>query len=59
MELKPLSPLPTGRDLISHTLRSEGEYPRRKWIAVLEYPDCTREYDGQNWRVVADKRKGA
>lgn len=55
MPMKPLSPLPRDRDMISYTIREEGEAPRKKFIAVFEYPDCTREFDG-TWKITADKR---
>lgn len=57
MALPPLAPTPNTRDMLSYTIRKEGEFPRTKFIAVMEYPDCTRECDGKEWKVVQDKRK--
>jgi hypothetical protein len=55
-----LPPLPamchTAGAMLSHTIRSEGDTPRRHFIAVCEYEDCTREFDGKTWRVTVDKR---
>lgn len=53
----PLSNVPTDRNMLSYTLRSEGKYPTTRWIAVCEYSDCIREFYGTEWRVVKDKRK--
>lgn len=56
--LPKLSAMPVhAGELLSYSIRSEGTFPRTTYIAVMEYPDCTREYDPKNgWRIVADKR---
>lgn len=59
MNMPTIPSVPNVANLISHTIRTEGEYPRRRFVAVLEYPDCTREFDGTNWKVVKDKRPHA
>lgn len=48
-----ISPIPQTRDLIKTEIRSEGAYPRTRFIAVFYYPNCVREFDGSNWTVVA------
>jgi hypothetical protein len=58
--LPPLSAVPsTHGQLLSYRIRSEDSFPHTKFIAVLEYPDCTREHDGKGWRITQDKRSGA
>ena len=57
MAKTPLPAVPSDRNMISYTIRTEGEPGRRTHIAVMEYPDCTREFDGRVWRVTHDKRK--
>lgn len=59
--LKPLSARPDDKDdpVIRRSYRSEGEPPRRTWIAVSETRDAIREYDGNKWTVTLDKRPGA
>lgn len=54
--LPTLSNIPQFSNMLSSYLRSEGESPRKHWIAVFEYPDCVREFDGKKWSVVLDKR---
>ena len=44
--------LPQFRTLIATYQRSEGDSPRRTFIAGYIYPDCVREYDGKNWKVL-------
>lgn len=53
------SAIPThAGEMISHSIRQEGSYPRTVFISVFEYPDCTREFDGKNWKVINWKRPG-
>jgi len=47
-----LSAIPTSRNLISHSIRKEGAFPKTKFISVFVYPDCVREYDGMSWKVI-------
>ena len=55
---KPLSAVPNNHgELLSSYIRTEGEFPRTQFIAVFEYPDCTREYSpSTGWHVTNDKR---
>lgn len=57
VQLPKLPLVPQFPNMLSHSLRSEGESPRKTWIAVMEYPDCQREYDGKNWSITKDYRK--
>lgn len=41
----------TQRNLISYSLRRDEDGPRVTWVAVFDYPDCTREFDGHGWTV--------
>lgn len=52
-----LPAIPNERTLISYSLRSVDESPRKQWITVCEYPDCQREFDGKTWKVTKDYRK--
>lgn len=52
-----LSVIPTERNMLSYSMRTDGDYPRTSHIVVFEYPDCTREFDGKTWRIVQDKRQ--
>jgi hypothetical protein len=56
--LKPLSNIPQFSNMISSHLRSIGgeNGNQRTWIAVFDYPDCVREFDGKKWTIVEDKR---
>jgi len=51
MEKSTLQARPDTRDLTSHTLRRDEEGPRVTWVAIFDYPDCVREYDGVKWTV--------
>jgi hypothetical protein len=55
--LKPLSAIPQFPNMLSSAIREEGESPRKQFIAVFEYPECQREFDGKNWKVTKDYRK--
>jgi hypothetical protein len=59
--LKPLSVRPDDASdpVIRRDLRSEGEYPRRVWVAISETRDAIREFDGVSWKIIRDKRPGA
>jgi hypothetical protein len=52
----PLSSIPGDRNMLSYKIAASGESPRKSFVAVFEYPDCTREFDGKNWKVTQDKR---
>ena len=45
----------THNQLLSHSIRSEGSFPKTKYIAVFVYPNCVREYDGERWTVISGK----
>lgn len=47
----------THGELISYSIREEGEFPRKTFVIVCEYPNCQREFDGKNWSVTKDYRK--
>lgn len=51
MQASKLSAVPQTRDCEGHTLRREEDGPRVTWVAVFDYPDCIREYDGVKWTV--------
>ncbi len=57
--LQPLSPIPNERTMTSYLLKAVGDGPSKQHIAVCYYPDCIREFDGKNWKVVQDLRKQA
>lgn len=43
--------------LVSHAVRSEGSFPRTKFIAVFQYESgLVVEHDGDNWTVVHDPK---
>ncbi len=39
-------------ELISYHLRGEPGMAGTLWIAVFEYADCIREFDGMRWTVI-------
>lgn len=53
---KPIPAVPQWPNMLGYTIRSEGESPRKRFVVVAEYPDCTREFDGKVWTVTEDKR---
>jgi hypothetical protein len=57
--LQKLPAVPNFPNMLSYSIREEGDSPRKQFIAVFEYPDCTREFDGAKWVVTKDKRPGA
>ena len=40
--------VPGDRDLISHKIVQRD----RKFVTIFEYPKCTREFDGANWKEI-------
>lgn len=52
-----ISTLPVYRNLIASTTRIEGEFPKKRILALFEYPDCFRIYDGSKW-IVEKKEEG-
>lgn len=64
--MKRLSAMPWGRDLIGHRVAStpngrsygiNGHVPCDH-VAVFEYPDCTRTFNGREWGVKGKEREG-
>lgn len=49
--------IPDQRNLQSYSLRAENHGNIKHHIIVFQYPDCTREYDGKNWKITVDKRR--
>lgn len=56
MALTKLSNIPNERTMVSYGFRAEKHGVVTKHIAVFEYPDCTREFDGTTWTVTVDRR---
>lgn len=56
MALPKLSNIPNERNMVSYSFRAEKHGVVTKHIAVFEYPDCTREFDGTTWSVTVDRR---
>lgn len=46
--------------LVSHSVRSEGSFPRTKFIAVFQYESgLVVEHNGIDWAVVVDPKNEA
>lgn len=53
------SAIPFGFETLINTFtRTEGSFPRTKFIQVFEYNNCTREFDGSHWSLTNWKRGG-
>lgn len=50
--MKTISLIPGQTNLVSYRLEKNVEGRFVAWIAVFEYPDCWRTYDGRAWGVL-------
>ena len=58
MQTQSISARPIQRDMISHHIRSTGEFPRTQYIAIFTYADgSVREYDGREWKLTRKSHK--
>lgn len=45
------SPIPTELTLINYHIIERGDFPKKSYIAIFNYPSCIRKFDGSKWTV--------